>query len=132
MHVKMIQPFTHKDFAIRSLADRIKDLSQCVYLYPDIPKDKAFGSYYTPMGGECAQLPLPFQCLDNAFVRICVLFFCSEPANNGYVKPELKVVVGDDTNGMQSYPNTPQRSWQSPDHIREPPSVSRYVFVCVG
>lgn len=51
----------------------------------------------------------------------------SEPANNGYVKPELKVVVGDDASGMSSFPNTPQRTWQSPDHIREPASVSRYV-----
>lgn len=52
VHVKMIQPFTHKDFAIRSLADRIKDLTQCVTLYPDLPKDTAFGKYYTPMGGK--------------------------------------------------------------------------------
>lgn len=51
----------------------------------------------------------------------------AEPANNGYVKPELKVVVGDDASGMSSFPNTPQRTWQSPDHIREPASVSRYV-----
>lgn len=52
VHVKMIQPFTNKDFAIRSLADRIKDLTQCVTLYPDIPKDMAFGKYYTPLGGK--------------------------------------------------------------------------------
>lgn len=48
----MLQPFCHKDFAIRSLGDRIKDLNQCVNLYPDIPKDKAFGAYYTPIGGK--------------------------------------------------------------------------------
>lgn len=48
----MLQPFCHKDFAIRSLGDRIKDLNQCVHLYPDIPKDKAFGNYYTPQPGK--------------------------------------------------------------------------------
>lgn len=50
--IVMLQPFCHKDFAIRSLGDRIKDLNQCVHLYPDIPKDKAFGNYYTPQPGK--------------------------------------------------------------------------------
>lgn len=50
--IVMLQPFCHKDFAIRSLGDRIKDLNQCVHLYPDIPKDKAFGNYYTPVPGK--------------------------------------------------------------------------------
>lgn len=50
--IVMLQPFCHKDFGIRSLGDRIKDLNQCVYLYPDTPKDKAFGNYYTPVGGK--------------------------------------------------------------------------------
>ena len=49
--VLMIQPFTCRDFCIRSLADRIKDLNNLVYLYPDIPKEKAFGKYYTPEKG---------------------------------------------------------------------------------
>lgn len=53
--IVMLQPFCHKDFGIRSLGDRIKDLNQCVYLYPDIPKDKAFGNYYTPLGGKIYQ-----------------------------------------------------------------------------
>lgn len=50
--IVMLQPFCHKDFGIRSLGDRIKDLNQCVTLYPDIPKDQAFGNYYTPLGGK--------------------------------------------------------------------------------
>lgn len=48
----MLQPFTSKDFAIRSLADRIVDLNHLVYLYPDICKDNAFGKYYTPFTGK--------------------------------------------------------------------------------
>lgn len=50
--VVMLQPFCHKDFAIRSLGDRIKDLNQCATLYPDIPKERAFASYFTPIVGK--------------------------------------------------------------------------------
>lgn len=50
--IVMLQPFCHKDFGIRSIGDRIKDLNQCVTLYPDIPKDKAFSGYYTPISGK--------------------------------------------------------------------------------
>ncbi|XP_064595431.1 signal transducer and activator of transcription 5B-like isoform X2 [Liolophura sinensis] len=42
-----LAPYTAKDFAIRSLADRIKDLPNLVYLYPHTPKDDAFSKYYT-------------------------------------------------------------------------------------
>ncbi|PIK40217.1 putative signal transducer and activator of transcription 5B isoform X3 [Apostichopus japonicus] len=42
-----LQPYTGDDFNIRSLADRIKDLGQLVYLYPDIPKHVAFHTYYS-------------------------------------------------------------------------------------
>ena len=44
-----LQPFTNRDFAIRSLADRIHDLKHLLYLYPDRSKDLAFGKYYTPI-----------------------------------------------------------------------------------
>jgi signal transducer and activator of transcription 5B len=94
-----LQPFTSKDFAIRSLADRVADLNHLVYLYPDISKDIPFAKYYTP-----------FQ--DN------------QPAtNNGYVKPVLVTHVP----GLSaaSYPNTPQHSYlQSPDPSRDTPSVA--------
>ncbi|EFX86742.1 hypothetical protein DAPPUDRAFT_97641 [Daphnia pulex] len=62
--VFMLQPFTSKDFAIRTLADRVSDLKHLIYLYPDIPKDQAFGKYYTP-------------------------FTDSQTPTNGYVKPLL-------------------------------------------
>lgn len=61
--VFMLQPFTSKAFAIRPLADVIADLTYLLYLYPNIPKEQAFGKYYTPMGGD-------------------------QPSN-GYVKPHL-------------------------------------------
>ncbi|XP_037029300.1 signal transducer and activator of transcription 5A-like isoform X2 [Bradysia coprophila] len=98
--IVMLQPFCSKDFGIRSLGDRIKDLPQCVTLYPDIPKDSAFGNYYSPI----------------------------ETTTNGYVKPILKTTVPDDTNRMLSNPNTPQHSsWQSPDHTRDTSSVQSMV-----
>lgn len=46
--VLMIKPWGQKDFSIRTLADRIKDLTHLKYLYPDIPKDEAFGKFYEP------------------------------------------------------------------------------------
>ncbi|XP_059486030.1 signal transducer and activator of transcription 5B isoform X2 [Neocloeon triangulifer] len=94
--VFMLQPFTSKDFAIRSLADRISDLSHLVFLYPDIPKDQPFGKYYNP-------------------------FRDSQPAGrNGYVMPVLVTHVpgwGGGPSGVGSYPPTPQNIYQpqSPD-----------------
>lgn len=49
--IVMLQPFLAKDFGIRSLADRIHDLPQLTTLYPNIPKDTAFGQFYTPIPG---------------------------------------------------------------------------------
>ncbi|GFY54746.1 signal transducer and activator of transcription 5B [Trichonephila inaurata madagascariensis] len=89
--VFMVQPFTSRDFAIRPIADRIYDLKNLLYLFPDIQKDQAFGKYYTPFSGD-----------SNA---------------NGYVKPVLVTHLPSmvNTYGYDSYPNTPQSTLQSPD-----------------
>ncbi|XP_033732958.1 signal transducer and activator of transcription 5B-like isoform X3 [Pecten maximus] len=42
-----LAPYGRKDFMIRSLSDRIKDLDALVTLYPNMPKSQAFGKYYT-------------------------------------------------------------------------------------
>ncbi|XP_066977172.1 signal transducer and activator of transcription 5B isoform X2 [Macrobrachium rosenbergii] len=101
--VFMLQPFTSKAFAIRPLADVIADLKYLLYLYPNVPKEQAFGKYYTPMGGE-------------------------QPTNNGYVKPHLIThVPGWSVAGgsMDSYPNTPQPLYPMHDsNMGDPPSVS--------
>ncbi|XP_046658831.1 signal transducer and activator of transcription 5B [Homalodisca vitripennis] len=95
--VFMLQPFTSKDFTIRSLADRISDLPHLVNLYPDICKVTAFSKYYTP-------------------------FTENQPtSNNGYVKPLLVTHIpgmgGQPGSNINSYPNTPQTMFQpqSPD-----------------
>ena len=55
-----LQPFTADDFNIRSLADRIHDLEHLTHLYPDIPKDTAFGQYYTTDRKLCDTTPSSF------------------------------------------------------------------------
>ncbi|XP_023812339.1 signal transducer and activator of transcription 5B-like [Oryzias latipes] len=45
--VQNIQPFSKKDLEIRSLADRIRDINEILYLYPNVGKDEAFGKFYT-------------------------------------------------------------------------------------
>ncbi|ELK01485.1 Signal transducer and activator of transcription 5A [Pteropus alecto] len=61
-----LKPFTTRDFSIRSLADRLGDLSYLIYVFPDRPKDEVFSKYYTPV-----------------LVK----------AMDGYVKPQIKQVV---------------------------------------
>ncbi|XP_050449500.1 signal transducer and activator of transcription 5B [Cataglyphis hispanica] len=122
--VFMLQPFTGKDFAIRSLGDRIYDLQHLLYLYPNINKDQIFSKYCTPV--------------------------TEQPSTNGYIKPQLVTQVpawstagfggqtpshssvGGINNNSQaapsgSYPATPQTIFQthSPDpSIRDTPSVA--------
>lgn len=66
--VYMLQPFTSRDFAIRGLADRINDLHNLVYLYPNTPKEHAFGKYYTRLNEQ-------------------------QPLANGYVKHALALTL---------------------------------------
>ncbi|XP_067933839.1 signal transducer and activator of transcription 5A-like [Watersipora subatra] len=55
-----IKPFTDKDFRVRSLADRIKDIKFLQYLYPQIPKETAFGKYWSS-SAEDMTLPGEYQ-----------------------------------------------------------------------
>lgn len=50
-----LKPFTTRDFSIRSLADRLGDLSYLIYVFPDRPKDEVFSKYYTPVLGACCR-----------------------------------------------------------------------------
>lgn len=74
----MLQPFTSKSFAIRPLGDVIADLKYLLYLYPNIPKDQAFGKYYTPLGETTPQ------------------------GSNGYVKSYIYIKVPGYVNSMFS------------------------------
>ncbi|CAA9998835.1 unnamed protein product [Nesidiocoris tenuis] len=102
--VFMLQPFTSKDFSIRSLADRISDLHHLQSLYPDICKQQAFSKYYTPF-------------TDN-----------QSTTNNGYVKPMLVTQIPR-LSGGNSLPPTPQAVFQpqSPENTSVVgDNVSRY------
>merc|ERR1712226_1667324 len=45
--VMNLQPWNSRDFSIRNLADRIFDLPSLTHLFPDIPKEMAFGVFRT-------------------------------------------------------------------------------------
>lgn len=45
--IQNIQPFTKRDLEIRCLGDRIRDITDIAYLYPDSPKDDVFRNFYT-------------------------------------------------------------------------------------
>lgn len=48
---KIMDPYLSVDFEKtkppRTIGDFLKNLAECVNFYPDIPKDLAFGEYYT-------------------------------------------------------------------------------------
>lgn len=46
-----LKPWTNRDFGMRKLSDRIKDIDELFYLFPEQkPKKLAFGDYYTQEG----------------------------------------------------------------------------------
>uniref|UniRef100_A0A3B5L7V1 Signal transducer and activator of transcription 6, interleukin-4 induced n=1 Tax=Xiphophorus couchianus TaxID=32473 RepID=A0A3B5L7V1_9TELE len=45
--IQNIQPFTRKDLEIRCLGDRIRDINEILYLYPNVLKHDAFKKFYT-------------------------------------------------------------------------------------
>lgn len=47
-----LAPFQERDFKIRGLADRVKDLPQLRLLYPDLPKETTFGKYWSRSDDE--------------------------------------------------------------------------------
>jgi signal transducer and activator of transcription 5B len=95
-----IQPFTAKDFATRSLSDRIRDFDDLITLFPSKNKSEAFDKYTTPSG---------------------------QPKNKDYIPSEIRAILStsnNPNNSMNSYANTPHSFMQSPDH-RDTPSVQR-------
>uniref|UniRef100_A0A3P9QFZ1 Signal transducer and activator of transcription n=1 Tax=Poecilia reticulata TaxID=8081 RepID=A0A3P9QFZ1_POERE len=45
--IQNIQPFTRKDLEIRCLGDRIRDINEILYLYPNVSKHEGFKKFYT-------------------------------------------------------------------------------------
>uniref|UniRef100_A0A8C4I9F8 Signal transducer and activator of transcription 6, interleukin-4 induced n=1 Tax=Dicentrarchus labrax TaxID=13489 RepID=A0A8C4I9F8_DICLA len=48
--IQNIQPFTKRDLEIRSLGDRIRDISHITHLYPEYPKHEVFKGFYSGNG----------------------------------------------------------------------------------
>ncbi|XP_051171360.1 signal transducer and activator of transcription 5B isoform X2 [Leptopilina boulardi] len=124
--VFMLQPFTSKDFAIRSLPDRVSDLQHLLYLYPDISKDQAFSKYYTPFSEN--------QSVTNGYVRPLLVTHVpgwGGPAIGGQTPSHSSLVgVGGSSQGGPggSYPATPSTMFQAhspdPSVTRDTPSVA--------
>lgn len=69
--VLSLAPWNKHDISIRPLADRLQDLTNLVYLFPNKPKDDVFGKYYTPTpNSEQGEVPA-----------------------DGYIRAELKAQV---------------------------------------
>lgn len=70
--IRHVQPFTARDLSIRGLADRVRDLNDILYFYPNIPKDDIFSKFYTlhqskgPNGYSMPVLALTFPNFDKA------------------------------------------------------------------
>ncbi|XP_054905447.1 signal transducer and activator of transcription 6 isoform X1 [Poeciliopsis prolifica] len=64
--IQNIQPFTRKDLEIRCLGDRIRDINEIMYLYPNVAKHDAFKKFYTEQ----------------------------QPTNSGYIPVSLQTKVG--------------------------------------
>ena len=45
-----VEPWTNTHLQMRKFSDRLKDLEELVFLYPNIDKRAAFGPYYTNDG----------------------------------------------------------------------------------
>ncbi|XP_029671595.1 signal transducer and activator of transcription 5B isoform X1 [Formica exsecta] len=122
--VFMLQPFTGKDFAIRSLADRIYDLQHLLYLYPNLNKDQVFSKYCTPVSEQAST---------NGYIKpqlVTQVPAWSTPGFGGQT-PSHSSVGGINNNSQAapsgSYPATPQTIFQthSPDpSVRDTPSVA--------
>lgn len=93
-----IQPFTAKDFTTRSLSDRIRDLDELLFLYPNKPKNEVFSKYSPP---------------------------AAPPKNTDYIQSGIKAILPTHA-GTISYPGTPasQYNMQSPDPSRDTNSVA--------
>ena len=124
--VFMLQPFTSKDFAIRSLGDRVYDLQHLLYLYPNQMKDQVFSKYCTPVNDNQTTST-------NGYIKpvlVTQVPAWSTPGFGGQT-PSHSSITGVNNNGQTgpggSYPATPQTMFQahSPDpSVRDTPSVA--------
>lgn len=102
-----VEPYTKKELSAVSLPDIIRTYKVMAaenipenplrFLYPNIPKDKAFGKYY-PQPSECkSRSGHLLGTTQSVYIDLCLLpyFSALEPMdvenseNSGYIKTEL-------------------------------------------
>ncbi|XP_045489138.1 signal transducer and activator of transcription 5B isoform X4 [Pieris rapae] len=83
-----LQPFTSRDLMLRSLADRILDLSQLQFLYPNVAKNDVFSKYYTKPENDVLK--------------------------NGYVKPVLVTTLPPYMSPSPAYAHSPDSHRNTP------------------
>ena len=72
-----LAPFTDKDFKIRGLGDRVKDLQNLTTLYPDINKSQAFSRFWSQTSGGCGLWNSLVVC--QHLSKVCCIFFIHFP-----------------------------------------------------
>ncbi|XP_047218375.1 signal transducer and activator of transcription 6 isoform X2 [Girardinichthys multiradiatus] len=87
--IQNIQPFNKKDLEIRCLGDRIRDIDEILYLYPNLPKHDAFKKYYSGR---------------------------QQPTSSGYIPVTLQTKVGSEPSVLNVDGNTFPTSL-SPDNL---------------
>ena len=104
--VLSLAPWNKHNLSMRSFADRLHDLNHLLILYPNEPKDKVFGKYYTPtpgkqMDGQHIQFILYYLYVptvirtymnDVQFLFCCIIAPGTDPTT-GYIKAELTVAM---------------------------------------
>ena len=71
--IQNIQPFSKRDLEIRSLGDRIRDIQEIMYLYPEKAKHDVFQKFYSGIAlhnAPCARVRIMFLYLGCLFVRL--------------------------------------------------------------
>ncbi|EFN64757.1 Signal transducer and activator of transcription 5B [Camponotus floridanus] len=122
----MLQPFTGKDFAIRSLADRLFDLHHLKYLYPTLNKIEVFNKYTTPVSEQTSTNPNGYikpQLVTQVPALSALGFGGQTPSHSSIASVNNNI----QTRPSESYPATPQTMFQthSPDpSVRDTASVA--------
>ncbi|KAJ8017089.1 hypothetical protein DPEC_G00014150 [Dallia pectoralis] len=111
--IQNIQPSTKRDLEIRSLGDRIQDISFITHVWPDLPKNDVFRKYYTdyPEPSGSGYLTVSIQ------TRVGVQSHCESPQRSDNIQDPGSFYAMDQGNASCSspfYPGSPQDQFSSP------------------
>nr|AAO22057.1 STAT6 [Tetraodon fluviatilis] len=138
LKIQNIQPFAKRDLEIRSLGDRIRDISEITHLYPNRPKHDVFQKFYTepqasPTGGyipvslhtkvgteaaSTSHLSPSTVCPSPSMAGVC-----PSPSMAGVCPSPSMTVVSENSSSALGYPlnQFPQQQCDQPEAI--PPDI---------